>query len=106
MVFKNDILDDFIILKSNGMPTYNFACVIDDYAMKLTHIIRAEEHLSNTPRQILLYEALGYELPRFAHVPMILAPDRSKLSKRHGATSVEEFRSEGYLGAVSYTHLL
>ncbi len=105
VVFKNDILDDFIILKSNGMPTYNFACVIDDYAMKLTHIIRAEEHLSNTPRQILLYEALGYELPRFAHVPMILAPDRSKLSKRHGATSVEEFRSEGYLGEAIINYL-
>ncbi|NLG86886.1 MAG: glutamate--tRNA ligase [Firmicutes bacterium] len=108
VVFKNEVLDDFIIVKSNGMPTYNYACVIDDYAMKLTHIIRAEEHLSNTPRQILLYQALGYELPQFAHVPMILAPDRSKLSKRHGATSVEEFREEGYLpeAIINYLALL
>ncbi|NMA54984.1 MAG: glutamate--tRNA ligase [Firmicutes bacterium] len=108
VVFKNNILDDFVILKSNGMPTYNYACVIDDHAMNITHIMRAEEHLSNTPRQILLYEALGYELPRFAHVPMILAPDRSKLSKRHGATSVEEFRHRGYLSKalVNFLSLL
>jgi glutamyl-tRNA synthetase len=105
VVFKNDVLDDFIILKSNGMPTYNYACVIDDHAMRLTHIVRAEEHLSNTPRQILLYEALGYELPQFAHVPMILAPDRSKLSKRHGATSVEEFYDDGYLGEALINYL-
>ncbi|HHW27962.1 MAG TPA: glutamate--tRNA ligase [Syntrophomonadaceae bacterium] len=108
VAFANDVLDDFIILKSNGMPAYNFACVVDDALMRISHIIRAEEHLSNTPRQILVYQALGYQLPVFAHVSMILAPDRSKLSKRHGATSVEEFRDSGYLpGAlINYLALL
>ncbi len=95
--FDNRGLDDFIILKSNGQPTYNFASVVDDLQLRISHVIRAEEHLSNTPRQILCALALGYELPAFAHVSMILAPDRSKLSKRHGATSVEEFRSLGFL---------
>ncbi|TDA69797.1 MAG: glutamate--tRNA ligase [Clostridia bacterium] len=97
VVFNNEVLDDFIIVKSNGMPAYNFACVVDDALMGITHVIRAEEHLSNTPRQLALYRALGYAEPYFAHVPMILAPDRSKLSKRHGATSVEEYRDQGYL---------
>ena len=100
--------DDFVIVKSNGIPTYNFAVVIDDYLMKITHVLRAEEHLSNTPKQILIYEALGFKAPKFGHMPMILAPDRSKLSKRHGATSVEEFRSQGYLAPaiVNYLTLL
>ena len=108
VVFSNDVLDDFIIIKSNGMPVYNFACVVDDALMRISHIIRAEEHLSNTPRQVLVYQALGYQLPVFAHVSMILAPDRSKLSKRHGATSVEEFRDSGYLpeALVNYLALL
>ncbi|MDN5331809.1 MAG: nondiscriminating glutamyl-tRNA synthetase [Tepidanaerobacteraceae bacterium] len=108
VVFENSVLDDFIIMKSNGMPTYNFACVVDDHAMGITHVIRAEEHLSNTPKQIQVYKALGYEIPEFAHVPMILAPDRSKLSKRHGATSVEEFRDQGYLpqAIINYLTLL
>ena len=108
VVFQNDQLDDYIIVKSNGMPTYNFACVIDDYSMKISHVIRAEEHLSNTPKQVLIYEALGYKVPQFAHLSMILAPDRSKLSKRHGATSVEEFRDKGYLkeAIVNYLTLL
>jgi len=97
VTFENDTIDDFIIFKSNGMPTYNFATVVDDHFMEISHIIRAEEHLSNTPKQILVFQALGYELPTFAHVPMILAPDRSKLSKRHGAISVEEYRDSGYL---------
>lgn len=106
--FENSNLDDFIILKSNGLPTYNFASIVDDLQMGITHVIRAEEHLSNTPRQLLCALALGYELPVFAHVPMILAPDRSKLSKRHGATSVEEFHNEGYLpeALVNYLALL
>lgn len=106
--FDNALLDDFIIAKSDGWPTYNFAVVIDDYGMKISHVIRAEEHLSNTPKQILVYEALGFPCPQFAHVSMILAPDRSKLSKRHGATSVQEFRDEGYLPAalVNYLALL
>jgi len=108
VVFENTVLDDFIILKSNGIPTYNFASVVDDHMMKITHIIRAEEHLSNTPRQVIAFKALGYSLPAFAHVPMILAPDRSKLSKRHGATSVQEFRDQGYLpeAIVNYLALL
>lgn len=106
VVFENSVLDDFIIVKSDGMPTYNFACVIDDNAMKLTHILRAEEHLSNTPKQILMYKALGYDVPKFAHVPMILAPDRSKLSKRHGATSVEEFKEKGFLPQAMVNYLM
>jgi glutamyl-tRNA synthetase (EC 6.1.1.17) len=106
--FENKTLDDFIIMKSNGLPTYNFACVVDDSLMRITHVIRAEEHLSNTPKQIFLYRALGYQPPVFAHAPMILAPDRSKLSKRHGATSVEEFRSDGFFpeALVNYLVLL
>ncbi|OPX86343.1 MAG: Glutamate--tRNA ligase 2 [Pelotomaculum sp. PtaB.Bin104] len=103
--FANALLDDFIIMKSNGDPTYNFATVMDDAQMRISHILRAEEHLSNTPRQILVYEALGYPLPVFAHLSMILAPDRSKLSKRHGATSVEEFREQGYLPAALINYL-
>lgn len=95
--FENADIGDFIVVKSDGMPTYNFACVVDDALMRMTHIIRGDEHLSNTPRQVMIYEALGYELPKFAHVPMILAPDRSKLSKRHGAVSVEKLRNEGFL---------
>jgi glutamyl-tRNA synthetase len=106
--FDNSGLDDFIIVKSSGQPTYNFASVIDDWKMKISHVIRAEEHLSNTPRQILCALALGYVLPAYAHVPMILAPDRSKLSKRHGATSVEEFRSLGFISEalINYMALL
>ncbi|MFY9114512.1 MAG: glutamate--tRNA ligase [Dethiobacteria bacterium] len=106
--FENNILEDFIILKSDGVPTYNFASVIDDWEMKISHVIRAEEHLSNTPRQQLVAEALGYSLPIYAHVPMILAPDRSKLSKRHGATSVQEFKKKGYLpeALINYLALL
>jgi len=108
VIFENNTLDDFIIVKSNGIPTYNFASVVDDYQMGITHVIRAEEHLSNTPRQQLCAQILIYPLPRYAHVPMILAPDRSKLSKRHGATSVEEFRALGYLpqALVNYLALL
>ncbi len=93
--FKNEEISDFIILKSDGYPTYNFACVVDDWLMGLTHVIRADEHLSNTPKQMMLYRTLQAPMPKFAHVPMILAPDRSKLSKRHGAQSVEEFRDMG-----------
>ncbi len=106
--FDNRNLDDFIIIKSNGLPTYNFASVVDDSLLQISHVIRAEEHLSNTPRQQICAEALGYTLPRYAHVPMILSTDRSKLSKRHGATSVEEFRESGYLpeALINYMVLL
>jgi glutamyl-tRNA synthetase len=106
--FDNQLLDDFIIAKSDGWPTYNFAVAVDDYTMKISHVIRAEEHLSNTPKQLHVYQALRFYPPHFAHVSMILAPDRSKLSKRHGATSVQEFRDQGYLpeALVNYLALL
>jgi nondiscriminating glutamyl-tRNA synthetase len=95
--FSNDGLDDFILLRSDGLPTYNFACVVDDHEMAITHVIRGDDHVSNTPRQIQLDRALGWEPPVFAHVPMILGPDGSRLSKRHGATSVEAFEDLGIL---------
>ena len=91
------LIGDFVIMKSNGSPTYNFAVVIDDMLMKISHIIRGEDHISNTFKQILIYEALGVKVPKFGHLGMILAPDRSKLSKRHGATAVSEFVEKGYL---------
>ncbi|MFA4844663.1 MAG: glutamate--tRNA ligase [Candidatus Margulisiibacteriota bacterium] len=97
VTFKNEVLDDFVILKSDGFPTYNFACVIDDHLMEISHVIRGDDHLSNTPRQILLYQAFGWSLPRFAHIPMILGRDRARLSKRHGATSVVDYGAMGYL---------
>lgn len=108
VAFENRLLDDIIIQKSDGWPTYNFAVVVDDHTMQISHVIRAEEHLSNTPKQKHIYEALGWSLPQFAHVSMILAPDRSKLSKRHGATSVQEFRDLGYLpeALINYLALL
>jgi len=90
-------IGDFIIVKSDGIPTYNFAVVIDDVTMGITHVLRGEEHLSNTPRQILLYEALGFKTPEFAHISLILGKDRTKMSKRHGATAVENYREKGYL---------
>ncbi|MGB9802764.1 glutamate--tRNA ligase [Desulfofundulus sp.] len=95
--FDVDGIGDFIIVKSDGIPTYNFAVVVDDHAMGITHVIRAEEHLSNTPRQILLYRAFNWPVPRFAHVSLILGQDRTKMSKRHGATSIEQYREMGYL---------
>lgn len=103
--FDNAEIDDFIIMRSDGRPTYNFAVVIDDVTMGMTHIIRADEHLNNTPKQIMIYEALGAELPEFAHVPMVLAKDRSKLSKRHGATAVQEYRDKGYLPEAMVNYL-
>jgi len=99
VVFPADAVGDFVILRSNGLPTYNFACVVDDAAMRFTHVIRGEEHLSNTNRQVFLYRALGHPEPAFAHISLILNPDRSKMSKRSGeaATFVSEFRAQGYL---------
>ena len=106
--FDNSLIGDFVIMKSNGTPTYNFAVVIDDMEMKISHIIRGEDHISNTAKQILIYEALGAEIPQFGHLGMILAPDRSKLSKRHGATAVSEFVEKGYLteALVNFVALL
>lgn len=108
VTFNARDLDDFIIFRSDGMPTYNFATVVDDARMGITHIIRGDDHLSNTPRQMMVYEALGAPVPEFAHLSMILGPDGKKLSKRHGATSVEEFRDFGYLpdALVNYLALL
>ncbi len=108
VTFNAKELDDFIIFRSDGTPTYNFATVVDDSMMGITHVIRGDDHLSNTPRQIMVYEALGAPVPTFAHISMILGPDGKKLSKRHGATSVEEYRDAGYLSDafVNYLALL
>jgi glutamyl-tRNA synthetase len=95
--FENKLLDDFVLLKSDGFPVYHLANVVDDHLMEISHVLRAEEWLSSTPRHILLYNALGYEPPVFAHMPLILGPDRSKLSKRHGAATLTEYRDLGYL---------
>ena len=97
VAFENNLLQDFVIWKSTDGPTYNFCCVIDDHLMELTHVVRGDEHLSNTPSQIQIYYALGWTPPLFAHLSMILGPDGAKLSKRHGATSVLEYRDQGYL---------
>ena len=106
--FDTGLTGDFVIMKSNGSPTYNFAVVVDDMLMEISHIIRGEDHISNTPKQILIYEALGAKVPEFGHLGMILAPDRSKLSKRHGATGVSEFVEKGYLidALVNFVALL
>jgi glutamyl-tRNA synthetase len=97
ITFDTTELKDFVIAKDFGTPLYNFAVVVDDYEMGITHVIRGQDHISNTPRQILMIEALGFTIPAYAHIPLILAPDRSKLSKRHGALSVLEYRVMGYL---------
>lgn len=95
--FESDGVGDFVIVKSDGIPVYNYAVVLDDHLMKITHVIRGEEHLSNTPRQVLLYEAFGFPVPQMGHISLILGKDRTKMSKRHGATSVEQYRRLGYL---------
>jgi glutamyl-tRNA synthetase len=97
IVFENSSIDDFVMLKSDGYPTYQLANVVDDHAMKISHVMRAEEWISSTPRHLLMYQALGYEPPQFAHVPDVLNTDRRKLSKRHGDVSVAEYREKGYL---------
>ncbi len=99
-------LDDFIIWRSNDTPTYNFVVVVDDSDMGITHVIRGDDHISNTPKQIIIYRALGLQIPDFAHVPMILGPDKKRLSKRHGATSVEAYREEGYLPEALFNYLV
>jgi glutamyl-tRNA synthetase len=106
--FSNEELDDFVMIKSDGKPTYNFAVVVDDFHMKISHVIRGDDHISNTPRQVHLYRALGYRLPKFAHLPMILGSDRTRLSKRHGATSIDFYRDKHYLpeAMVNYLALL
>lgn len=108
MEFPADVMDDMVVVRTDGSPTFNFANVCDDTDMGITHVIRGDDHLSNTPRQILIYEALGRDVPTFAHLPMILGSDGKKLSKRHGATNVEEYRDHGYLAdaMVNYLALL
>jgi len=108
IVFKNETQEDFVILKSDGFPTYNFANVIDDHLMEITHVIRGEEFISSTPKHIQLYKSFGWKHPFFAHLPIVLGPDRTKLSKRHGAESVLYYREQGYLkeAILNYMALL
>ena len=105
VAFDNAQLDDWILVRTDGTPTYNFSNVVDDVSMKITHVIRGDDHLSNTPKQLLCYLALGYPVPVFAHLPMILGPDKRPLSKRHGATSVQAFREAGILPEAMVNHL-
>jgi glutamyl-tRNA synthetase len=105
LTFENSEMDDLIILRSNDTPTYNFAVVVDDVTMQITHVIRGDDHIANTPRQILIYQALDYPLPQFGHVSMILGSDKGRLSKRHGATSVLAYREMGYLPEALLNYL-
>jgi len=105
VTFKNETLDDFVLLKSDAYPTYHLASIVDDHLMGISHVLRADEWLSSTPRHVLLYQALNWQPPQFAHLPMILGSDRSKLSKRHGATSVAYYREQGYLPSAMINFL-
>ncbi len=105
VTFDNSVLDDLIILRSNGYPTYNFSVVVDDALMGITHVIRGDDHLTNTPRQIPMFRALGYPVPRFGHLPMIMGADKARLSKRHGATSILAYRDMGYLPEAMLNYL-
>jgi glutamyl-tRNA synthetase len=106
IIFNNEELDDLIIERGDGYPTYNFAVVVDDALMNITHVIRGDDHVNNTPRQILMYEALGFDIPKFAHVPMILGNDKTRLSKRHGATSVLAYKEMGFLPEALINYLV
>ncbi len=108
VTFNTDVIGDFVVVRSDGRPAYNFAVVVDDALMEITHVIRGEDHISNTPRQWLLYRALGFPLPQFAHLALVMGPDHTPLSKRHGATSIAEFRLRGYLpeALVNYLALI
>jgi glutamyl-tRNA synthetase len=106
VVFENSQLDDLIILRSDNTPTYNFTVVVDDVDMQITHVIRGDDHLNNTPKQIHIYKALGYAIPKFAHLPMILGADKTRLSKRHGATSVMAYEEMGYLPDALVNYLV
>jgi len=106
VTFEASVMDDLIILRSDGTPTYNFCVVVDDVDMQITHVIRGDDHLNNTPRQIGLYKAFGYAIPEFGHVAMILGADKTRLSKRHGATAVQQYREEGYLPEAMINYLV
>lgn len=106
VVFDNTVVDDLIILRSNGYPTYNFSVVVDDALMGITHVVRGDDHLTNTPRQIPIFEALGFAVPRFGHLPMILGSDKTRLSKRHGATSIMSYKDMGYLPDAMVNYLV
>ena len=108
VTFSSDVIGDPVLVRSDGRPAYNFAVVVDDALMEITHVIRGEDHISNTPRQVLLYQALGFTPPQFAHLSLVMGPDHTPLSKRHGATSVAEFRERGYLpeALVNYLALI
>jgi len=106
VVFDSAVVDDMIILRSDKTPTYNFCVVVDDVDMKITHVIRGDDHLNNTPRQIQLYQAMGVPIPKFAHLSMILGADKARLSKRHGATAVQQYRDEGYLPEAMVNYLV
>ena len=106
VTFENAQLDDMIIVRSDGTPTYNFVVVVDDVDMRISHVIRGDDHLANTPRQAMIYNGLGLALPEFAHVPLILGPDKKRLSKRHGATSVQEYRRDGFLPEALINYLV
>jgi glutamyl-tRNA synthetase len=106
VVFENNLLDDLIILRSNGYPTYNFSVVVDDALMGITHVIRGDDHLTNTPRQIPMFQALAFAVPRFGHLPMIMGSDKTRLSKRHGATSILAYRDMGYLPEAVVNYLV
>src|SRR5499425_3061207 len=106
VAFDNTVLDDWILVRTDGTPTYNFCVVVDDVTMRISHVIRGNDHLSNTPKQVLCYEALGYPVPAFAHVSMILGADRTRLSKRHGATSVQAYREQGILPEALVNYLV
>ena len=105
IVFDNNVLDDLIILRSNGYPTYNFSVVVDDALMNITHVVRGDDHLTNTPRQVPIFEALGFPVPCFGHLPMILGSDKARLSKRHGATSITAYKDMGYLSDAMVNYL-
>jgi glutamyl-tRNA synthetase len=106
VTFDNSVMDDLIIMRSDGFPTYNFVVVIDDATMKVTHVLRGDDHLNNTPRQIQIYKALGYPVPEFGHLSMILGPDKARLSKRHGATSIMQYKEMGYLPESMVNYLV
>lgn len=106
ITFDNSAADDLIILRSNGYPTYNFSVVVDDALMRITHVVRGDDHLTNTPRQIPIFEALGFAVPRFGHLPMILGSDKTRLSKRHGATSIMAYKDMGYLPDAMVNYLV